>query len=86
MSLYRKSGGGGGGTGDTNSIPFTTNGSGAATVAGLIGKTPGTNLWLWENADDGAGTLLGIDLYTFNAGTGAFSGLTASTKYLALYE
>lgn len=63
-------------------VVFTTNGSGAATVAALIGKTPR----LFEYAAGGAGTLLGTSLYTFNSGTGTFTGLNSSTQYLALYE
>lgn len=58
---------------------FTTNGSGAATVAALIGKT--VDLWTYENGTQGV--LLGTGDYTFNSGTGAFSGLDASKKYLA---
>lgn len=65
---------------------FTTNGSGAATVAALIGKTKGTDFDLFEYGDDSAGTLLGINLYSFNSGTGAFTTLSASTKYLVFYE
>lgn len=61
---------------------FTTNGSGAATVVGLIGKTPR----VFEYSTGGAGTLLGTSLYTFNSGTGAFSGLSPSTPYLVFYE
>lgn len=81
MSLYRRVSGGGGG-GDTNQLTFETNGSGAATVAALIGKSPR----VFEYATSGAGTLLGTDLYTFNSGTGAFSGLAATTQYLVFYE
>lgn len=67
-------------------VVFTTNGSGEATVAALIGKTKGTDFDLFEYADGGAGTLYGIDLYTFNSGTGALTTLTPSTKYLVYYE
>lgn len=63
-------------------LTFTTNGSGAATVAATIGKT----VYLFEYATGGAGTLLGTSLYTFNSGTGAFSGLSPSTPYLVFYE
>ncbi len=79
---WNSAGGGGGGSGNTNSTTFTTNGSGAATVAALVGKTP----LLYEYDPNGAGTLLGTNLYTFNSGTGAFSGLSASTQYLVFYE
>ena len=82
MSLYRRVSGGGGGGGDTSQLTFETNGSGAATVAALIGKTPR----VFEYATGGAGTLLGTSLYTFNSGTGAFSGLSPSTPYLVFYE
>jgi len=60
---------------------FTTNGSGAATVAATVGKT----VYVWEFDADGAGTLLGTNLYSFNSGTGAFTGLGASTQYLVIY-
>lgn len=71
-----------GGSGGVSVATFTTNGSGAATVAATIGKT----VYLFEYAAGGAGTLLGTDLYTFNSGTGAFSGLSPSTPYLVFYE
>lgn len=61
---------------------FTTNGSGAATVVALIGKTP----VIAEYATGGAGTFIGTSLYSFNSGTGAFTGLSNSTQYIAFYE
>ena len=82
MAKWQSSGtGGGGGSGNTSSTTFTTNGSGAATVAALISKTP----LLYEYNPDGGGTLLGTNLYTFNSGTGAFSGLGNNTQYLVFY-
>lgn len=82
MSLYRRVGGGGGGGGNSNQLTFTTNGSGAATVAALVGKTP----IIAEYATGGAGTFIGTSLYSFNSGTGAFTGLSNSTQYIAFYE
>lgn len=82
-------GDGNGSGGDTSTLTFTTNGSGAATVAALIGKTPGTDLHLYEYSPDGAGTLYGTNLYSFDSGTGTFGTtipLTPNTKYLVFYE
>jgi len=81
MGQILPKGTGGGGGGDTSTTTFTTDGSGEATVAGAIGKT----VYLYEYDPDGAGTLLGTNLYSFNSGTGAFTGLGASTQYLVIY-
>lgn len=59
---------------------FTTNGSGAATVATFIGKT-GADVWVYENGIQGV--LVSEEDYTFTSATGIFTGLSATRKYLA---